>query len=58
MREIKSKAWRLYAAECVIWPPAQVINFCWLPTRFRVLYDNVISLGYDVYTSYVKHDKS
>lgn len=57
IQEIKSKAWRLYAAEWVIWPPAQIINFYMLPTRFRVLYDNTISLGYDVYTSYVKHDK-
>lgn len=57
VEEIKSKAWRLYAAEWVVWPPAQIINFYLLPTRFRVLYDNTISLGYDVYTSYVKHDK-
>jgi protein Mpv17 len=39
-----------------VWPPAQVINFYLLPTRFRVLYDNTISLGYDVYTSYVAHE--
>ena len=55
--EIKSKAWRLYAAEWIVWPPAQLLNFYLLPTRFRVLYDNTISLGFDVYTSYVKHDK-
>lgn len=55
--EIREKAWRLYAAEWVIWPPAQIINFYLLPHRFRVLYDNVISLGYDVYTSQVKHGK-
>lgn len=54
--EIKKKAHRLYIAEWVIWPPAQVINFYFLPTRYRVLYDNTISLGYDVYTSHVKHD--
>lgn len=53
--EIIQKGWLLYAAEWMIWPPAQVINFYWLPTRYRVLYDNTISLGYDVYTSYVKH---
>lgn len=56
-QEIKEKAHRLYLAEWVVWPPAQVINFYFLPTRFRVLYDNTISLGYDVYTSQVKHDK-
>lgn len=55
-KEIKDKAWRLYAAEWVVWPPAQIINFYFLPLRYRVLYDNTISLGYDVYTSYVKHD--
>jgi protein Mpv17 len=46
---------RLYLAECLIWPPAQFINFYYLPTRYRVLYDNIISLVYDVYTSHVKH---
>lgn len=58
VEEVKKKAWRLYVAEWIIWPPAQVINFYILPTRYRVLYDNTISLGYDVYTSYVKHDAS
>lgn len=57
VREIKDKAWRLYAAEWVVWPPAQIINFYWLPNRYRILYDNTISLGYDVYTSKVKHGK-
>ena len=55
--EIKEKAHRLFIAEWVVWPPAQIINFYLLPTKYRVLYDNTISLGYDVYTSQVKHDK-
>jgi len=46
---------RLYLAEWVIWPPAQFINFYFLPTRFRVLYDNIISLVYDTYTSHIKY---
>ena len=49
---------QLYLAEWFIWPPAQFINFYFLPTRFRVVYDNVISLGYDMYTSHVKNSKS
>ncbi|XP_012286257.1 mpv17-like protein 2 [Orussus abietinus] len=56
--EVKGKAHKLYVAEWVVWPPAQLINFYFLPTKYRVLYDNTISLGYDVYTSQVKHDKS
>ena len=46
---------QLYLAEWFIWPPPQFVNFYFLPTRFRVIYDNVISLGYDMYTSHVKH---
>ncbi|XP_075979197.1 mpv17-like protein 2 [Anticarsia gemmatalis] len=56
--EVKDKFWTLYKAEWVVWPPAQIINFYFLPTRYRVVYDNTISLGYDIYTSQVKHDKS
>lgn len=53
----KEKAVKLYIAEWVIWPPAQFINFYFLPTKFRVLYDNTVSFGYDIYTSYVTHLK-
>lgn len=55
-REIIHKGHHLYLAEWFVWPIAQVINFAILPTRFRVLYDNTISLGFDIYTSYVKHN--
>lgn len=55
--EVRDKFITLYRAEWMVWPPAQVINFYFLPTRFRVLYDNTISLGYDIYTSQVKHGK-
>ena len=49
---------RLYLAEWIIWPPAQFINFYYLPTKYRVLYDNLVSLIYDTYTSNVKHTVS
>lgn len=56
IEEAKQKAWKLYLAEWMIWPPAQFINFYLLSTKYRVLFDNTLSLGYDVYTSKVKHD--
>lgn len=55
--EVKEKFWTLYKAEWVVWPPAQIINFYFLPTQYRVLYDSTISLGYDMYASHVKHSK-
>jgi len=54
--ELKDKSWRLYLAEWTVWPIAQVINFSILPTKYRILYDNTISLGYDVYTSYIYNE--
>ena len=33
----------------------QFFNFYFLPTRYRVAFDNVVSLGFDTYTSHVKH---
>ncbi|XP_039755591.1 mpv17-like protein 2 isoform X2 [Pararge aegeria] len=57
-KEVRDKFITLYRAEWMVWPPAQVINFYFLPTKYRVLYDSTISLGYDVYTSQVKHNKS
>ncbi|XP_052865492.1 mpv17-like protein 2 [Anopheles cruzii] len=56
--EVREKFLRLYTAEWVVWPPAQIVNFYLLPTKYRVLYDNTISLGYDVFTSYVMNDNS
>jgi len=54
-KEVTHKGQELYLAEWLLWPPAQFINFYFLPTRYRVLYDNIISLFYDVYTSYVQN---
>ena len=53
--QVLHKGKQLYIAEWLLWPPAQFVNFYFLPTRHRVLYDNVVSLVYDVYTSYVQH---
>ncbi|XP_043201579.1 mpv17-like protein 2 isoform X1 [Amphibalanus amphitrite] len=52
----QAKFMRLYLAEWTVWPPAQAFSFYCLPTRYRVLWDNTVSLGYDCYTSYVIHD--
>lgn len=56
-QELLKKGKTLYAAEWIVWPPAQIINFCFLPTRYRVLFDNCVSFGFDWYFSYVKYGK-
>jgi len=52
------KSWRLYIADWMVWPIAQTINYSVLPTRFRVLYDSTVSLGYDILTSYIYNELS
>merc|ERR1711997_90249 len=52
------KGLQLYIAEWLLWPPAQFVNFYFLHTRYRVLYDNLVSLVFDVYASHVQHHDS
>ncbi|CAH1236463.1 unnamed protein product [Diabrotica balteata] len=55
LEETKEKSVKLYVADWMIWPPAQFVNFYLLPYQYRILFDNAISLGFDVYTSRVKN---
>lgn len=55
--DIRHKGPPLLAVEWTFGPATQLFNFFVLPTRFRVLYDSVVCLCFDVYYSYVKYRK-
>jgi protein Mpv17 len=52
---IETKGKRIYLLEWAVWPPASLLNFYFIPLRYRVLYDNIISFGFDIYNSYIVH---
>jgi len=55
--DIRHRGPPLLAAEWTFGPATQLFNFFVLPTRFRVVYDSVVCLCFDVYYSYVKYRK-
>lgn len=53
---IESKGKRLYMVDWITWPPISLVNFYLIPLRYRLLYENVVSIGFDVFNSYVYHN--
>jgi len=58
IKDTRELGTQLWLSEWFIWPPAQFVNFYFLPTKYRVVYDNLVSLFYDWYTSHLKHSKA
>eukprot|EP00092_Neocalanus_flemingeri_P038616 GFUD01042046.1.p1 GENE.GFUD01042046.1~~GFUD01042046.1.p1 ORF type:complete len:200 (+),score=49.99 GFUD01042046.1:280-879(+) len=53
--EFKTKFPTIYLFDWFIWPPTQAINFALVPSQYRVLYVNCVTVLWDVFLSYIKH---
>lgn len=56
--ELKSKFPTVYITDWMVWPAAQFINFQFLPTAYRVIYVNFVTMMYNIFLSYVKHTEA
>lgn len=54
--ELQHKYWTIYTADWLVWPPTQFINFYLLSPKYRVLYINAITMLYNVFLCYIKHN--
>ncbi|CAK9302471.1 unnamed protein product [Gordionus sp. m RMFG-2023] len=45
----------IYLMDCIFWPPVQVVNFSYVPTKYRVMYVNSFTLLWDTFLSFSKH---
>jgi len=52
---LRQKFLTIYIADWLIWPPTQLINFLFVPLKYRVLYINMITMFYNVFLCYVKN---
>lgn len=46
----------LYIADWCVWPLAQAINFKYINARYRAVYVNTLTLGWNVFLSYIKYE--
>lgn len=54
--ETLSKCVKVYITDWMVWPATQFINFYYLRPKYRVIYVNLITMLYNVFLSYIKHE--
>jgi protein Mpv17 len=55
IEKIKKEYIPTFKMDVTVWPPAQAINFFFVPAPYRVLYISCISLFWNAYLSMVQH---
>lgn len=58
LAEVKEKLIPTFAKSCLLWLPAQTINFLYVPNRFRMIYLATCSFAWVNILCFIKRQKS
>jgi len=56
VQKCKKEFWTTLIVDFILWPPAQFINFMFLPTHFRILYISTLNLFWNAFLSNMQHN--
>lgn len=52
-KKMRSEFFHVVLAGAAVWPPAQMVNFFFVPLAYRVLFINMVGFGWSTYTSLI-----
>lgn len=52
-KRIEKTWWPALKANWMVWPAVQTINFAVVPLQFRLLFANVVAIGWNCYLSWI-----
>ncbi|CAG5120737.1 unnamed protein product [Candidula unifasciata] len=52
--ELQKTGTTMCLTDLLVWTPLQIFNFYFLPTRYRILFDNIVSLAMDTFYSHLR----
>lgn len=55
--KIRADWWPITKTNWIVWVPAQIFNFRFVPGKMQVLFSNVMGLFWNAYLSYMSHSK-
>ncbi|XP_043483357.1 mpv17-like protein 2 [Leptopilina heterotoma] len=54
--EMRQKFFHTWKVDWCFFPPAQIVNFLFVPLQYRVIYINAITVIFDIFLSYMKYE--
>ena len=57
-KKLQSTWWTALKTNWMVWPFVQMINFTYVPLPHRVMFANIISIGWNSYLSWVNSQES